>query len=145
MGIVIRAATEADAEALAQLITEFNGTAITPAQIGMRLTLSQGVEFPVVAQIDENIVGFASLRIVWHYLSEDAPYAELSELYVRSEYRRQGVGRALVAALEAQARQAGATSWSVLTGSDNTAALALYQAAGFEPFSVALQKSFMGE
>ena len=145
MEVVVRAATEADTEALAQLITEFTGTAITPAQIGARLTLSAGVEYPVVAQMGEDIVGFASLRIVWHYLGEDAPYAELSELYVRSGYRRQGVGRALIEDLEAQARKAGASSWSVLTASDNTAALALYQASGFHPFSIALQKWFVDE
>jgi ribosomal protein S18 acetylase RimI-like enzyme len=139
--LIVRAVTGADDVALAQLLTEFNGLEATAAQVRERLNKSRGVEYPVVAQVGQEIVGFASLRLL-HYLGEDAPYAELSELYVRSGYRRRGVARALVLELEAQARRAGASSWSVLTGDDNTAALALYESLGFRPFSVALQKWF---
>ena len=142
--LIVRAVTGADEVALAQLLTEFNGLETTATQVRERLKKSRGVEYPVVAQLGEAIVGFASLRLL-HYLGEDAPYAELSELYVRSGYRRQGVARALVLELEAQARSAGASSWSVLTGNDNMAALTLYEALGFRPFSVALQKWFSAE
>lgn len=139
--LVVRAVREADEVALAQLLSEFNGVATTAAEVRARLDKSRGVEYPVIAQLGQEVAGFASLRLV-HYLGEDAPYAELSELCVRSGYRRRGVARALVLHLEAQARDAGASSWSVLTGDDNTAALAFYEAMGFHPFSVALQKWF---
>lgn len=142
--LVVRAITAADEAALAQLFTEFNGLPITAEQMHERLLKSRGIEYPVIAQLGEVVVGFASLRLV-HYLGEDAPYAELSELYVQSAYRRQGVARALIQALETQARTVGASGWAVLTGTDNTAALAFYEALGFRPFSVALQKWFSDE
>ncbi len=138
---VVRAVTEADEAALAQLLTEFNGLETTATQIRERLAKSRGVEYPVVAHVGEEVAGFASLRLL-HYLGDDAPYAELSELYVRGAYRRRGVARALIGELEWQARRAGALGWSVLTGSDNTAALALYQSLGFRQFAVALHKWF---
>ncbi len=142
--LVVRGVAEADVGALAQLFTEFTGLTTTAEQIHARLAKSRGIEYPVVAQRGAVIVGFASLRLL-HYLGEDAPYAELSELYVQSAYRRQGVARALIGVLETQAREAGASGWSVLTGTDNAAALAFYEALGFRPFSVALQKWFSDE
>ncbi|HOU11821.1 MAG TPA: GNAT family N-acetyltransferase [Anaerolineae bacterium] len=135
----LRAAREEDAEALAQLISDFTGLTTTPAQMQRRLVRSRGIEHPIVAELDGKVVGFASLRLLY-YLGEDAPYAEISELFVSERYRRQGVGQALMVELEAQARAAGASSVSVLTAADNEAAGELYRAMGFQEFSIALQK-----
>lgn len=140
----VRAVTEADIAALAQLLSDFNGMPTTAEQLQQRLDRSRDVEHPVIAYVEGAAAGFASLRL-HYYLGEDVPYAELSELYVDAAYRRRGVARALVEALEAEARSAGATSWTVLTGDDNTMALAFYAQMGFAPFSVALQKWFTDE
>ena len=94
-----------------------------------------------MAELDERVAGFASLRLV-NYLGEDAPYAEISELFVSERYRRRGIARALMAELERQARVAGASGLAVPTAADNDAAIALYRAMGFEEFSIALQKWF---
>ncbi len=144
LGITIRAATEADAAALARLFTAFTGLETSAAQLRERLRRSQGVEHPIVAEQGGEVVAVASLRL-HAYLGEEAPYAELSELFVRADHRRQGIARALVLRLEQQARDAGATGWSVLTGEENEAARAFYAALGFRPFSVALQKWFSDE
>jgi ribosomal protein S18 acetylase RimI-like enzyme len=77
-----------------------------------------------------------------NYLGEDALYAEISELFVSERYRRPGIARALMIELERRARAAGASSMAVLTAADNDKAIALYQAMGFEKFSIALQKWF---
>lgn len=140
-GVTIRAATDDDAAALAQLVTEFTGLETSTEQLVTRLQQSRGVEHPVVALQDGAIVGFASVRL-HPYLGEDQPYAELSELFVQEAHRRQGIARALVQVLEQRARRAGATAWTVLTGEDNPAALAFYQSLGFRPFAVALQQWF---
>lgn len=137
--ITVTELDEDDAAALALLQSEFTGLETTAQQAAGRLRRSRGIEHPILARVDGAVAGFASLRL-HAYLGEDVPYAELSELYVRPQFRRLGVARALLTALEEVARRSGATSWSVLTGDDNEAALAAYRAWGFVPFSVALQK-----
>ena len=139
--MLVRDVHPGDAEALSQLITEFTHLSTTPAQIRQRLARSQDVEHPIVAELDGHVVGFASLRLV-NYLGEDAPYAEISELFVSEPYRRQGIARALMTELEVRARAAGASSMTVLTAADNDTAVALYRAIGFQEFSIALQKWF---
>jgi ribosomal protein S18 acetylase RimI-like enzyme len=128
-----------DAEALARLITEFTNLSTTPEQVRQRLANSQNIEHPIVAELAGQLVGFASLRLV-HYLGEDTRYAEISELFVSEPYRRQGIARALMNELEVRARAAGVSSIAVLTSTDNHTAVALYQALGFQEFSIALQK-----
>ena len=137
--MLLRDVYSSDAEELAQLITEFTHLSTTPAQIRQRLARSQGIEHPVVAELDGRVVAFASLRLL-NYLGEDAPYAEISELFVSARYRRRGIARALMIELEAWARAAGASSVTVLTAADNDSALALYRAMGYQEFSIGLQK-----
>ena len=137
--MVLRDAGEGDAEALAQLITQFTNLATTAAQIRQRLARSRDIEHPILAEIDGNVAGFASLRLL-NYLGEDAPYAEISELFVLERYRRQGIARALMAELEVRACAAGASSLTVLTAAENDPAITLYGAMGFQKFSIALQK-----
>jgi GNAT superfamily N-acetyltransferase len=57
--------------------------------------------------------------------------AELKRMYAAARVRGQGVGRALLAALEAEARALGARRVVLETGIRQTAALALYRRAGF--------------
>jgi ribosomal protein S18 acetylase RimI-like enzyme len=142
--MIIRDLREEDAGALARLTTEFTGVETTPEEMRERLRRSRGVEHPILAELQGEAAGFASLRLT-PYLGEEAPYAEVSEMFVSGRFRRQGVGRALMAELERRARAAGATSLNVLTAPDNEQALALYRAMGFEVFSVALQKWFSQE
>jgi ribosomal protein S18 acetylase RimI-like enzyme len=141
MIVLVRDVREGDAAALSQLLTEFTQLTTTPEQIHQRLDRSQGIEYPILAEIDGRVVGFASLRLL-NYLGEDTPYAELSELFVSEEFRRRGIGRALLAEVEVRARAAGASNLVILTASDNEAAVALYREMGFQEFSIALQKWF---
>lgn len=57
--------------------------------------------------------------------------AYLEELYVAPERRGVGLGRALLEAAMQTAREAGATRIDLGTSEDDTAALALYESAGF--------------
>ena len=141
INMLLRDVREGDAEAIAQLITEFTNLPTTPAEVQQRLARSQGSEHPILAELDGSVVGFASLRLV-NYLGEDVPYAEISELFVPERYRRQGIGRALMTELEERARAAGASNLVVLTAADNATAIALYRESGFDEFSIALQKWF---
>lgn len=57
--------------------------------------------------------------------------AELITIAVSPMARRQGTGRALLAAFEAQAQARGAATAFLEVAADNTPALALYRAAGW--------------
>jgi ribosomal-protein-alanine N-acetyltransferase len=58
--------------------------------------------------------------------------AEILTLAVKPDARRQGLGRTLVEAAAIVAAQGGAEAFFLEVASDNAAAIALYDAAGFE-------------
>ncbi|MDQ6801951.1 MAG: GNAT family N-acetyltransferase [Acidobacteriota bacterium] len=67
----------------------------------------------------------------------DANSAELKRMYVTPAARGQGVGRAILGALEAEARRIGARRLLLETGIRQTAAVRLYERSGFyhiEPY-----------
>lgn len=81
--------------------------------------------FALGAFSDARLVGIA------HYLFHRScwtvsNYCYLQDLYVAREARRQGVGRALIEAVEAAAREAGAGRIYWLTKEDNADARAMY-------------------
>jgi GNAT superfamily N-acetyltransferase len=62
----------------------------------------------------------------------DETTAELKRLYVLPEYRRRGVARSLIAALEADAAAAGIRRMILETAVDTTDSHQLYHAAGYQ-------------
>jgi GNAT superfamily N-acetyltransferase len=63
----------------------------------------------------------------------DAETGELKRMYVSPAVRGTGLGRRLVAALEAEARALGVRRLVLETGTRQLAAIALYHATGFHP------------
>ena len=72
-------------------------------------------------------VGCGAVRLT------DADTGELKRMYMSPTVRGKGLGRRLVAALEAEARTLGAKRLVLETGIRQHAALALYRATGFQP------------
>ncbi len=72
-------------------------------------------------------VGCGALRLL------DTETAELKRMYVSPKVRGRGLGRRLLAALEAEARALGIRRLVLETGVRQAAALALYRASGFQP------------
>jgi ribosomal protein S18 acetylase RimI-like enzyme len=140
----VREAEDRDAPALAMLMSDFTGLTTTAAQIAARLTRCRGVELCMVAEIATEVVGFGCLRCV-PCMGEDTPYAELSDLFVRRESRGLGAAAALLCALEARAKAAGAFGWSVIVDPGNEAARRLYEKRGFTTFAIAQQTWFGSE
>lgn len=136
----VRIAGPGDAEALCRLNAAFNGASDPPEILALRLGDATCTERALLAEVDGRVAGFAGLRLSPGIFYAE-PRAELTELYVEPEFRRRGVGRALVAEAERLARAAGATELFVLTGLDSTDAQALYRAMGFAGDELALQKA----
>jgi ribosomal protein S18 acetylase RimI-like enzyme len=111
---------------------------INERKLILRLSIPQD---HVVADIplDGQVGGFACVRVVPCLLYAE-PYAELTELYVEPAFRRRGLGRALIAHAEQLARARGAADLLIMTGVGNAAAQALYRAAGYDTYAVALNR-----
>lgn len=106
----------------------FYGTTLAPEVTDaawQRLVAPKGDLRGLVADSGGVLFGFA------HYLLHPSTwalqnYCYLEDLFVSDAVRGQGVGRALIAAVEAAAREAGATRLYWVTHADNRRARKLY-------------------
>lgn len=142
--LTVREATPADAPALAVLLNAFDGEGATPAQVAARLQACAHVLTTFVAETGGQMAGFACLRLVPH-LQGDAPYAELTDIFVDDAFRRRGIARALLDRVDAEAQVAGAIEVVILTGCENDAAQAAYRAQGYANWALAMQKCLHGQ
>jgi len=129
--VTIRRSTLADPEAI-RLITALNAElkSVFPEPGATHFSLSAaqvsiGDGAFVLAYLDGVAVGCGAVRRV------DPQTAELKRMYVDPRVRGQGIGRALVAALESEARSLGVTNIVLETGTRLPAAIGLYEAMGY--------------
>ena len=119
---------------LAEYERELESAQATPAQIHDALFGERPAAEAVIARLDGEPAGWA----LWFQNFSTwtgKPGLWLEDLYVRPRYRRQGVGRALLAYLARLCveRNYGRFEWSVLDW--NTQALDFYRALGAEAMS----------
>lgn len=79
----------------------------------------------LVARDGDRAVGCGAIRLI------DATTAEAKRMYVEPDHRGRGVGWAVLAGLEAAARQLGVERLVLETGVHQEAAISLYRSAGF--------------
>src|SRR5262245_17515247 len=140
MTIAIRPAMPADAAAIARLNAAYDDLRATPEQIAARLAVAAPAEIAFLAEVDGRVVGMVCLRLLLT-ICDPTPYAELTELFVEASARRLGVGRALVAHVEAQARARGARELVLMTAWRNTDAHAFYHALGYRNYTITMRRS----
>jgi GNAT superfamily N-acetyltransferase len=103
----------------------------------------------VVARDGGRAVGCGAIRLL------DATTAEAKRMYVEPDQRGKGVGRAVLAALEAEAERLGVRRLVLETGIYQAAALVFYRRAGFttvdcwgedatSPTSICMEKLLKG-
>jgi GNAT superfamily N-acetyltransferase len=100
--------------------------------------VAPGVGIFLVARSLDRPVGCGALRCLREasLMRELGPrVGELKRMYVAPEVRGQGIGRALLARLEAEARALGLARLVLETGTRQAEALALYRRAGFSEIS----------
>jgi ribosomal protein S18 acetylase RimI-like enzyme len=130
-----RRAQTSDAEAIAQLLhdfnTEYGDFTPGPEELGkrMRRLLARGEVTVVLA--GEPPDGLALMRFRPSLWTESLD-CYLEELYVVPDRRGQGIGRALMEAAMEVAREEGAAHMDLGTGEDDVAARALYEKLGFD-------------
>src|SRR5256885_6282107 len=141
--IRVRIVRADDAPGLVPLFEAFYGAyfggRVTETSVAGRLRQAANHETVLVAEVGDQISGFASLRVTDSL--DPAPYAELTDLFVETEARRLGVASRLVKRVEGVAREGGAFHLVLLSGQKNTEGEAFYPSAGFDEYRDAVRQS----
>ena len=135
MEIRIEALGQGDAALAAKLEKEaFNGNAWT--QKDFEDTLKLDYSYYVGAKIDGELVGMAGASLI-------AGDAYISNVSVRKNLRREGIGLKLMGELMELLKAKGALAYTLEVRSKNTAAINLYKKMGFE--TEGIRKDFYSE
>src|SRR6476469_2910993 len=129
MDLTVRDARAADAGEIAALLGQL-GYPAEPAAVVARLERLAIVGDRVgVAEVDGRAVGVAHVQVS-PSLERERPVAKIGALVVDEERRGQGVGRALVQAVEDEARTRGCEMLFVTTSESRDDAHAFYERIG---------------
>ena len=131
MDPTIREARPDDAAAIAGLLGQLGYPAAADEVAPRIAALLAAGDRLLVAELDGKIVGLADLHVS-PSLEYDRPAGKLAALVVDERYRGVGVGRALVEAMEAEARARGCAVFFVTTAERRADAHAFYQRIGLE-------------
>lgn len=138
----IREAVSADAEALSQVLEELRAAgkrkkAGDPAFVQSHYIAGPGqVRCSVAEDADGTLLGLQSLKRAWAGNPYDTPVGwGIIGTHIRPSAARRGVGRALFAASQEAARQAGLRQIEAAIGDANAEGLAYYAAMGFETYA----------
>ncbi|MBR6790196.1 MAG: GNAT family N-acetyltransferase [Oscillospiraceae bacterium] len=128
---VVRKATENDAEQLNVLNNEFNGEGETTVE-NIRKSLSDNrQEFVVVDDENGLLTGFACVQLKKSFCYDDY-MPEITEVYVRPAYRKQGIaGRMIAFAEDYCSKNYPVHKFELLTGDDNFIARSVYAKLGY--------------
>lgn len=138
----IRLAVAEDGEQLLRLNEAFNGKDETSLQRVREMLERSDLETVVVAEAEGALAGFACVQMK-HSFCYRLPAAEITEVYVRPEFRRRGLARGMIAFAEAHCQKAGVRKVELLTGQDNQVAQALYRGLGYQAEDELLMKKYL--
>lgn len=135
MPVSVRRASLDDLDAVAPLFDAYRRFYGEPGDLRrarewLQARLLRGESTVLVAERDGSAVGFVQLYPMFSSV-RTARIWILNDLYVDASARRGGVGHALLEAAAAFARADGAARLMLETGHGNSAARALYRAAGW--------------
>jgi GNAT superfamily N-acetyltransferase len=140
VGPTIRDARIDDSGPIAGLLAQL-GYPTDPAAVASRLErLAIVGDRVVVAELDGSVVGLAQLHVS-PTLALDRPAAKIDGLVVDESHRGRGVGRALIAAMEAEARVRGCPLLYLTSATRRHEAHEFYRRVGLEQTGLRFAKS----
>ena len=130
VAMIIREAKEQDCVAISKISYDDLGYECSYELVAQRLrNLDQQREVVLVAVIDENVVGYVYAEI-YNVLYFESMVNVLG-LVVSSQYRRQGIGKALICKVENWAKSLDIKFIRLNSGATRKDAHAFYRALGF--------------
>lgn len=135
MQIVVRPASQDDLPALLRLYAELHPADLPPAEQTAldvwRAIEAQSGRTILVAQAAVTVVGTVDCAVLPNLTRGARPFMLVENVVVAVEYRRAGVGSALMEAVVRLARQAGCYKVQLLSRAERDAAHAFYESRGF--------------
>ncbi|MEG6613289.1 GNAT family N-acetyltransferase [Pseudoclostridium thermosuccinogenes] len=135
----LRIATGEDVGNLFEMNEEFNGKNCTTKELMRSSIDSNEQEVVSIAYIDGVAAGFICGQSI-RSMCYDKCYVEITELYVREEYRRQGIATKLINYIENIFEERNIKEFQLFTGKDNTAARAFYEKLGYKKIDEVMYK-----
>ncbi len=139
----IRLAKLSDYEELINLYNLFVGKKrfSTKNNDSFEKVLDSSNNFVFVAEENNKLVGFTtfSIRLVIRY---PKPIAELDELFIIEEYRKHGIGKKLMEAVEEKAKALDCLNMFIESVYDRTAAHEFYESLGYKNEGYHFKKIF---
>lgn len=128
---MVRLAAINDAEQLKILNDEFNGISnTTPEQIRNSLT-NNAQEIVVVDEESGLLTGFVCMQLKKSFCYKEY-IPEITEVYVRQEYRNRGIASAMITFAEDYCiRHYAVSGFELLTGKENRTAQSVYEKLGY--------------
>lgn len=130
--VVVQAAEEKDTEALADLVTELGyPSSKEDMDLRLRKILPDTSYITLIAERDGKPLGMSGVHLE-HSHEENESRARIMSFVIGSENRGQGVGRALISAAEAWAREMQAADITLTTHKSRTGAHEFYRKMGYQ-------------
>lgn len=126
----IRLANKNDVASLFEMNERFNGAGSTSKELLADSIENNSQEAVFIAIVDDAAAGFCCAQ-VFKSMCYRSYYAEITELFVIEEYRKQGVATALMAFAEDYFKDKNVQGYQLFTGKQNEMAQAFYEKNGY--------------
>ena len=128
---MVRIATVNDAEQLNILNNEFNGEGETSIGSIRNSLMHNKQEVVIVAEEDNLLVGFVCVQLKKSFCYDDY-MPEITEVYVKPEYRKRGVASEMITFAENYcSKNYPLHKYELLTGKENLVAQSVYSKLGY--------------
>lgn len=129
--ILVRLASAADAEQLEELNNAFNGAGETSLENIKASLESNAQELVIVAEEEGALAAFICIQLKKSFCYDDC-MPEITEVYVKPEFRKRGIASAMIAFAEEHCRKNYPVhKIEILTGQENSVAQTVYERLGF--------------
>jgi Acetyltransferases len=129
---MVREATIDDAVQLELLNDEFNGKGETSLERIKESLLNNKQEIVIICDDGHLLVGFVCVQLKKSFCYDDS-MPEITEVYVKPEYRRRGIAKDMITFAEDCCKSnVGLHKFELLTGSDNIVAQTVYSKLGYQ-------------